>query len=219
MKKSLIMVVLSVVFGVVLAMADDFPKGSLSEKMLRNAYMKSLGNAAILANGKKSDVVFLKAAAESSAGVLRMELGSINLYTQKLNIYGKTFESTITWKNIVYKLENILNEQTNHKDLFMEMYKIITCRFDSYAFDHTILFELNSRLIIEEKDNKALLAISALKLYLMGNDNKEHAIRNLVMYYLYLNGDKNAKKYFEKRGYFEHWRKVSNFIDKIERGS
>jgi len=213
----MIKVVLSVVLSVVFAMAGTFPEGAHSKNDLKKIYFKSLGNAEILANGKKRSPYYLSGAAKSVAGRLRLELGSINLYTQKLSMYGKTFESTITWENIVYKLEDILNDQTNHKDLFMEMYKIITCRFDPNVFDYTRLFDLNSRLLIGENDNKALLAISTLNLWLMGDDHKENAIRNLVMYYLYLNGNKNAEKYFEKKGYLKHWREVSNFINEIER--
>ena len=207
-------VVLSVVLSVVFAMAGTFSESAHS-KDLKKIYFKSLGNAKILANGKKRSPYYLGGAAKSVAGRLRLELGSINLYAQKLSMYGKTFESTITWEGIVYKLEDIVSRQTNHKDLFMETYKILTCRFDQKG----LAFSLNSSILsgeLKKLDDKAGLAIFTLSWWLSGK-NQENAIRNLAMYYLYLNGNKNAEKYFEKKGYLKHWREVSNFINEIER--
>jgi len=208
-------VVLSVVFSAVFAMAGAFSGDAFSEKMLKDFYLKSIVNAEKLAKSKKSNVIVMSAAAKSSAEILRMSLGNVNLYTQKLSMYGKTFESTITWEGIVYKLEDIVSRQTNHKDLFMETYKILTCRFDQKG----LAFSLNSSILsgeLKKLDDKAGLAIFTLSWWLSGK-NQENAIRNLAMYYLYLNGNKNAEKYFEKKGYLKHWREVSNFINEIER--
>jgi len=208
-------VVLSVVFSAVFAMAGAFSGDAFSEKMLKDFYLKSIVNAEKLAKSKKSNVIVMSAAAKSSAEILRMSLGNVNLYTQKLSMYGKTFESTITWEGIVYKLEDIVSKQTNHKDLFMETYKILTCRFDQKG----LAFSLNSSILsgeLKKLDDKAGLAIFTLSWWLSGK-NQENAIRNLAMYYLYLNGNKNAKKYFEKKGYLKHWREVSKFINELER--
>jgi len=213
MKKSLIIVVLSVAFSAVLAMA-----GGLSENDLKMEYIKSMDKIAKLAKGGKLHPITMQGLAEGAAQQARISLGAINLYNQRLNMYGKAFENTITWENIIYKLEEILSEQDNRKDLFMEAYKIFSLRLDPNVDKFTTKFMLVDFVLKDDSitESKAAAAINLLSFWLHGK-YKENAVRNLVMYYLYLNGNKKAEKYLAKKGYFEHWQKVYNLIDKFEK--
>ena len=175
MRKLMVLLGLAVV-----VLANTF---GFSEKKYKDMYTTYQNNKAQyekLAKSYLKHPIYLQSRASASADYIRSMVGAINLYNQNLNIYGKKFENTISWETIYLFLVYELGKKSNYKDLFLEVYRIYSCRFDPDFEEDYNTFIITS-FLLEKSKSKCEVVSNILSLFLIGKKGAT-GIRNLSMY-------------------------------------